>query len=43
MEVNDNVLKNLDGFSTKLFDKDLRRHKKEFSPDEKALVVDKVI
>ena len=43
MEVNDNVHKNLDGFSIKLFDKDLRRHKKEFSPDEKEVVVDKLV
>ena len=43
MEINDNVHKNLEGFSVKLFDKDLRSHKEEFKTEEKALIVDKLV
>lgn len=43
MEVNDNVHKNLEGFSIKLFDQDQRFNKEEFSSREKELLVDKLI
>ena len=43
MAVNDNVHKNLEGFSVKLFDQDQRFNKEEFSSREKELLVDKLI
>lgn len=43
MAVNDNIHKNLEGFSVKLFDKDLKYSKEEFTNTEKELVVDKLI
>jgi len=43
MAVNDNIHKNLEGFSVKLFDKDLKYSKEEFTNMEKELVVDKLI
>ncbi len=43
MTVNDNVHKNLEGFSVKLFDQDQRFNKEEFSSKEKELLVDKFI
>ena len=43
MTINDNVHKNLTGFSVKLFDKDLILNKIEFNENEKSLVVDKLM
>ena len=43
MAINDNIFKNLEGFSIKLFDQDLRMHKEEFSKEEKEQIVDKFI
>ena len=43
MNINDNVHKNLDGFSMRLFDTDLRCHKEEFTLLEKGLLVDKLV
>ena len=43
MAINDNVYKNLEGFSVKLFDEGLRFNKEEFATEEKELIVDGMI
>lgn len=43
MAINDNIHKNLEGFSVRLFDQDQRLHKEQFSVTEKELIVDKLM
>jgi Fe2+ transport system protein B len=43
MHLNDNVFKNLDKFSVLSFDKELKYHKKEFTKEEKTVIVDKFL
>lgn len=43
MAINDNVHKNIDGFSMQLFDESLRYKKEAFTPEEKELICDRVI
>lgn len=41
--INDNIFKNLEGFSVRLFDQDQRFNKEEFSTEQKSLIVEKLI
>ena len=43
MHLNDNVFRNLDKFSVLSFDKELRFHKKEFTHEQKTVIVDKFL